>query len=158
MPIAQTMRGLVPCARPTHIQPPPRTAVIAISSLDRSTGCWSYNEDVADVRDLVQEWLQLHRWAAAGRLWARGLPVFVRALCGCLPRSCRCGSQPAWRGGRCTAGPLALAAAQCCPVALPPPLWLPCQAGQCAAVRPGRLLWRLLCPQAAQVFQGALAQ
>lgn len=45
-------------ALPRVHRPPLLTllAVIAISSLDRETGCWSFWDDCFDVIDIIQEW------------------------------------------------------------------------------------------------------
>jgi len=32
-------------------------AVIAISSLDREVGCWSWNDDSSDVQSILNKWL-----------------------------------------------------------------------------------------------------
>lgn len=55
-PLATHLR-LPACAEPDASLP----AVIAVSSLDTSTGCWSFNEDSPDVRDLLKEWLEEHK-------------------------------------------------------------------------------------------------
>ncbi len=44
------------CCDPAIAVPLPASAVIAISSLDRKTGCFSFWDDCFDVAEIIQEW------------------------------------------------------------------------------------------------------
>lgn len=55
-------RHAMPVVSPALLPLPPSLpipAVIAISAGDMSTGCWSWNDDSGDVRDLLKSWLKL---------------------------------------------------------------------------------------------------
>ena len=101
------------CCRPTCAAAAPllyAAAVLAVSSLDRATGCWSWGADDQDVAAIINEFLADNGWVGGegGSGGARGALRTVsrgnaRAAVGCslAHHLADCSEQSAWAAACC---------------------------------------------------------